>query len=79
LVHHLARVVVSIFREHTVRSVTNPPSLPHCSTVNSGAVSFDAYHPLAVEGTPAVLSEVMRVLMGRRRRRREALASLQEQ
>jgi len=56
LVHHLARVVVSVFREHTVRSVTNPPSLPHCSTVNGGAVCFDAYHPLAVEGTPGTLA-----------------------
>ena len=48
--------MVSIFREHTVRSVTNPPSLPHCSTVNGGAVCFDAYHPLAVEGTPGTLA-----------------------
>jgi hypothetical protein len=47
--------VVSIFREHTVRRYLNPPSLPHCLTVNSGAVSFDAYHPLAVEGTPGAL------------------------
>jgi hypothetical protein len=48
--------VVSVFREHTVRSVTNPPSLPHCLTVNSGAVSFDAYHALAVEGSPGTLT-----------------------
>ena len=47
--------MVSIFREHTVGSVTNPPSLPHCLTVNSGAVSFDAYHALAVEGSPGIL------------------------
>ena len=56
VIHPLARVVVSIFREHTVRRVTNPPSLPHCLTVNSGAVSFDAYDPLAVEGTPCTLT-----------------------
>ena len=36
--------------------MTNPPSLPHCLTVNSGAVSFDAYDPLAVEGTPCTLT-----------------------
>ena len=48
--------MVSIFREHTVRRVTNPPSLPHCLTVNSGAVSFDAYDPLAVEGTPCTFA-----------------------
>ena len=48
--------MVSVFREHTVRSVTNPPSLPHCLTVNSSAVSFDAYDPLAVEGTPCTLA-----------------------
>lgn len=36
--------------------MTNPPSLPHCLTVNSGAVSFDAYDPLAVEGTPCALA-----------------------
>ena len=48
--------MVSIFREHTVRRVTNPPSLPHCLTVNSGAVSFDAYHALAVEGSPGTLT-----------------------
>ena len=44
--------MVSIFREHTVGSVTNPPSLPHCLTVNSDAVCFDAYHALTVEGAP---------------------------
>jgi hypothetical protein len=48
--------VVSIFREHTVRRCLNPPSLPHCLTVNSGAVSFDAYDPLAVEGAPCTLA-----------------------
>jgi hypothetical protein len=48
--------VVSIFREHTVRRYLNPPSLPHCLTVNSGAVSFDAYHALAVEGSPGTLT-----------------------
>jgi hypothetical protein len=48
--------VVSIFREHTVRRYLNPPSLPHCSTVNGGAVCFDAYHPLAVEGAPGTLA-----------------------
>ena len=36
--------------------MTNPPSLPHCLTVNSGAVSFDAYDPLAVEGTPCTFA-----------------------
>ena len=56
VIHHLARVVVSIFREHTVRRVTNPPSLPHCLTVNSGAVSFEAYDPLTVEGTPCTFA-----------------------
>ena len=55
VIHHLARVVVSIFREHTVRSVTNPPSLPHCLTVNSDAVCFDAYYALAVKGAPGTL------------------------
>ena len=55
IIHHLARVVVSIFREHTVRRYLNPPSLPHCLTVNSDAVSFDAYYALAVEGTPGAL------------------------
>ena len=44
--------MVSIFREHTVRRRLKPPSLPHCLTVNSGAVSFDAYDPLAVEIAP---------------------------
>ena len=48
--------MVSIFREHTVRRYLNPPSLPHCLTVNSGAVSFDAYDPLAVEGAPCTLA-----------------------
>ena len=48
--------MVSIFREHTVRRYLNPPSLPHCLTVNSGAVSFDAYDPLAVEGTPCAFA-----------------------
>jgi hypothetical protein len=48
--------VVSIFREHTVRRYLNPPSLPHCLTVNGGAVCFDAYHALAVEGTPGTLT-----------------------
>jgi hypothetical protein len=48
--------VVSIFREHTVRRYLKPPSLPHCLTVNSGAVSFDAYDPLAVEGTPCTFA-----------------------
>ena len=48
--------MVSIFREHTVRRYLNPPSLPHCLTVNSGAVSFDAYDPLAVEGTPCTFA-----------------------
>ena len=48
--------MVSIFREHTVRRCLNPPSLPHCSTVNGGAVCLDAYHPLAVEGTPGTLA-----------------------
>ena len=48
--------MVSIFREHTVRSVTNPPSLPHCLTVNSSAVSLDAHDPLAVEGTPCTFA-----------------------
>ena len=48
--------MVSIFREHTVRRVTNPPSLPHCLTVNSSAVCFDAYHALAVEGSPGTLT-----------------------
>ena len=48
--------MVSVFREHTVRSVTNPPSLPHRLTVNSGAVSLDAYHPLAVEGAPGTFA-----------------------
>jgi hypothetical protein len=47
--------VVSIFREHTVRSVTNPPSLPHCLTVDSDAVCFDAYYALAVKGSPGAL------------------------
>jgi len=56
VIHRLARVVVSIFREHTVRRYLNPPSLPHCLTVNSGAVSFDAYHALAVEGSPGTLT-----------------------
>ena len=56
IIHHLARVVVSIFREHTVRRYLNPPSLPHCLTVNGGAVCFDAYHALAVEGTPGTLT-----------------------
>jgi hypothetical protein len=51
----LARVVVSIFREHTVRRHLNPPSLPHCLTVKGDAVSFDAYHTLAVEGSPGTL------------------------
>ena len=55
VIHRLARVVVSIFREHTVRRYLNPPSLPHCLTVNGGAVSFDAYHALAVEGSPGTL------------------------
>ena len=48
--------MVSIFREHTVRRVTNPPSLPHCLTVNSGAFGLDAHHPLAVEGTPCTFA-----------------------
>ena len=48
--------MVSIFREHTVRRYLNPPSLPHCLTVNGGAVCFDAYHALAVEGTPGTLT-----------------------
>ena len=56
VIHHLARVVVSIFREHTVRSVTNPPSLPHGLTVKGYAVCFDAYHALAVKGTPGTLT-----------------------
>jgi hypothetical protein len=47
--------VVSIFREHTVRRYLNPPSLPHCLTVNSDAVCFDAYYALAVEGSPGAL------------------------
>jgi hypothetical protein len=47
--------VVSIFREHTVRRYLNPPSLPHCLTVKGDAVSFDAYHALAVEGAPGTL------------------------
>ena len=47
--------MVSVFREHTVRSVTNPPSLPHCLTVNSDAVCFDAYYALAVKGAPGAL------------------------
>ena len=55
MVHHLARVVVSIFREHTVRRYLNPPSLPHCLTVNSDAVCFDAYYALAVKGAPGAL------------------------
>ena len=45
----------SVFREHTVRSVTNPPSLPHCLTVNNDAVCFDAYYALAVKGAPGAL------------------------
>ena len=36
--------------------MTNPPSLPHCLTVNSGAFSFDAYDPLAIEGTPCTFA-----------------------
>jgi len=36
--------------------VTNPPSLPHCLTVNSDAVCFDAYHALAIEGAPGPLT-----------------------
>ena len=36
--------------------MTNPPSLPHCLTVNSSAVCFDAYDPLAVEGTPCTFA-----------------------
>lgn len=48
--------MVSIFREHTVRRVISPPSLPHCLTVNSGAVCFDAYHALTVEGAPGALT-----------------------
>ena len=48
--------MVSVFREHTVRRVTNPPSLPHCLTVNGGAVCFDAYDPLAVEGAPGTFA-----------------------
>ena len=56
MVHHLARVVVSIFREHTVRRYLNPPSLPHCLTVKGDAVSFDAYHTLAVEGAPSAFA-----------------------
>ena len=48
--------MVSVFREHTVRRVTNPPSLPHCLAVNSGAVCLDAHHTLAVEGTPGALT-----------------------
>ena len=55
MVHHLARVVVSIFREHTVRRYLNPPSLPHYLTVKSDAVSFDAYYALAVKGAPGAL------------------------
>ena len=55
IIHRLARVVVSVFREHTVRSVTNHPSLPHCLTVNSDAVCFDAYYALAVKGAPGAL------------------------
>ena len=47
--------MVSIFREHTVRRYLNPPSLPHCLTVNSDAVCFDAYYALAVEGSPGTL------------------------
>ena len=56
MVHHLARVVVGIFREHTVRSVTNPPSLPHCLTVNSDAVCLDAYYPLTVKRAPSAFA-----------------------
>jgi hypothetical protein len=48
--------VVSIFREHTVRRYLNPPSLPHCLTVKGDAVSFDAYHALAVEGSPGAFA-----------------------
>ena len=47
--------MVSVFREHTVRRFTKPPSLPHCLAVNSGAVSFDAYHALAIKGAPGTL------------------------
>ena len=36
--------------------MTNPPSLPHCLAVNSSAVSFDAYDPLAVEGAPGTFA-----------------------
>jgi hypothetical protein len=78
IIHHLARVVVSIFREHTVRRYLNPPSLPHCLTVNGGAVCFDAYHPLAVEGTPgtlALLASNGEITAAHNARRLESVAS----
>ena len=56
IIHRLARVVVSVFREHTVRRRLKPPSLPHCLAVNGDAVCFDAYYALAVKGSPGTLT-----------------------
>ena len=70
--------MVSIFREHTVRRVTNPPSLPHCLTVNSSALGLDAHDPLAVEGAPgalAILASNGEVTAAHNVRRFESVAS----